>query len=150
MQSTFSSTISLSLLSVTSTEIARPILVFWLGAVVGIMFFLIVSKIWDFTNVILLLLFFSDVNNLIASGRGIFPLFFLSELLFFVLFLLLILLQELRHIDPGGLYFLCLVLFGVWVFYGYFLGLHHCGGDPKSVITSEATNFRVLDNNVWP
>ena len=44
-------------------------LVFWLGAVAGIMAFFIADEIRDLTSV-MLLLFLSGVDGVVVSGRG--------------------------------------------------------------------------------
>ena len=61
-------------------------LVFWLGAVAGIVTFFIAVKIRDLTSV-MLLSFFNDVNGIITNGRGFFGslIYFYRHLILFCL-----------------------------------------------------------------
>lgn len=150
MQSTFSSTTFLSLLSVTDTEIAKTNTSFWkLRAISGKMSFFLVFIAF---SIVLLLFIFNDV---IANCQGgVFPVLFLFLILFFFFFVnrlggLIGMGQSGRFLISRfwhfGLGHLKLVFFT-----NQALSLHFCQSDMRQAMTSGIVGIHILNYNTRP
>ena len=122
-------------------------LVFWLGAVAGIVAFLIAVEIYNLTGVTLLL-FLSGVDGVVASGRDFhwFPSVFLSA---FKPLLLILLLSRFCRVVTWRDWFWILnfrFLRAGKILGSCSLGLHLWGDIVRRAMTSEATDIRVSDH----